>query len=281
MKLFQLMTPESGFEYHYARTLFIFLVAIDNRPTDPYSEHNSMFRSMTERYSVWIMRRSLIFDGISEPLPSCVKTLLPWRHTMSTKTKRFPITLQIRKHLKIEVDLLRPADIKDLMKLYSSLEDSAISRIPWHVNSPNHPKLIKRLIEDDRAHFLSALHKGEIIGSISLHHNPALWTGHIGSVVFVSHPDYRRYGIASALFEEIIPFAQSLNIEKLYAQLTKENVQGIRMLKHFGFTREATFKDHIKDSYGRYQDMRVYSLDLEGAHKAMADLIANFSDYSG
>jgi RimJ/RimL family protein N-acetyltransferase len=200
---------------------------------------------------------------------------------MSTKTKRFPISLQIRKHLKIEVDVLKAADIKDLMNLYAALEDDAISRIPWNVNSPNHPKLVKRLMEDDRAHFMSARHKGEMIGSISLHHNPALWTRHIGSVVFVSHPDYRRYGIASTLFEEIIPLAQSLDIEKLYAQLTKENVQGIRMLKHFGFTREATFKDHIKDPYGRYLDMRVYSLDLEGAHKAMADLIADFSDYSG
>ncbi len=200
---------------------------------------------------------------------------------MATKTKRFPISLQIRKHLKIEIDLMQQADIKDLMTLYASLEDEAISRIPWHVNSPNHPKLVKRLMEDGRAYYLSAKHKGDIIGSISLHHNPALWTRHIGSVVFVSHPDYRRFGIASALFEEIIPFAQSLKIEKIYAQLTKENVQGIRMLKHFGFTREATFKDHIKDPYGRYLDMRVYSLDLEGAHKAMADLIANFSDYSG
>jgi RimJ/RimL family protein N-acetyltransferase len=200
---------------------------------------------------------------------------------MPTKTGTFPISIEIRKHLEVDIKPLKTSEIPKLMTLFKTLEDQAISRLPWNVNDPNHARIVKRQLEDGRAHFLTAWHNDEIIGSISLHQNTALWTRHNGSVVFVSHPDYRRYGIASVLFEQIIPFAESMDIEKIYAQLTKDNVQGIRMLKHFGFTREATFKDHIKDRYGRYIDMRVYTLDLEGAHKAMADLIANFSDYSG
>ncbi len=200
---------------------------------------------------------------------------------MSTTKSRFPRTVEIRKHLEVEIKPLEISQIDKLMELCSSLEDAAIARIPYDVSSPNYSRLVKRQIEDGRVHTLVAWHNDNIVGSLSLHHNPALWTKHIGSVVFVSHPEYRRYGIASVLFEELISFGQDLGIEKIYAQLTKENVMGIKMLKRFGFTREATFKDHIKDQYGRYMDMRVYSLDLEGAHRDMADLIAGFSDYSG
>lgn len=76
MKLFQLMTPESGFGYHFARTLIIFHMTIDNCPSDSYSEHNSMLRRMIERYLVLKTRRFLIFDGISKPFHLAIKNPL-------------------------------------------------------------------------------------------------------------------------------------------------------------------------------------------------------------
>ncbi|MCB2212405.1 GNAT family N-acetyltransferase [bacterium] len=194
---------------------------------------------------------------------------------------RLPLSIKVRRHLEVEINLLNASQLNDLMEMYSTLDDKSLARLPYDVNSPHYPRVLKRQLEDNRAIFLVAWHDGKIIGSLALYHGQALWTRHVGRVIFVSHPEYRRYGLATVLFEEMIPLAQAMEIEKLYAQLTKDHVDGIKMLKTFGFAREATLKDHIKDRYGRYHDMRIYSLDLEGAHKSMEELISSFSDYSG
>ncbi|MBS1260755.1 MAG: hypothetical protein MAG453_00071 [Calditrichaeota bacterium] len=200
---------------------------------------------------------------------------------MTTYADRYPRRLRLRKNLVSEIRPLDVAEVRDLMTLYHALDETAVSRLPHDVQSPNFPKMLRRQLEDERLHILVTWHEDDIIGSLSLYRSESIWARHIGNVVFVSHPEYRRFGIATILFEEILPIAQSLGIEKIYAELTRDHIDGIKMLKHFGFSREATLKDHIKDRYGRYRDMRIYSLDTEGAHKAMEELIAGFSDYSG
>lgn len=200
---------------------------------------------------------------------------------MEADTKRYPRKVEVRKGLVVEIKPLKTNQIDDLMELYWALDEKAVAKLSHDVNGPHYPRSVKRRMEDKRVYYLVAWNQGKIIGSLALYHGESLWSRHIGHVVFVSHPEYRRYGIATILFDEVLPLAESLGIEKLYAELTREHSESIKMLKNFGFTREATLKDHIKDRYGRYRDMRIYSLDTEKAHREMEALISEFSDYSG
>lgn len=200
---------------------------------------------------------------------------------MSGVLDRYPRKVEIRKHLVVEIKPLDIEHIPDLTAMFKTLDDRAVEKIPVDVTDANYERGLKRRLEDGRTHILAAWKDGAILGEIALYPRQSSWTKHTAAVVFVSHPEYRRYGLATILFEEMLPWAQSLGIEKVYAELSKDHVDGIKMLKHFGFTREATLKDHIKDRYGRYHDMRIYSLDMERAHKEMEALIADFSDYSG
>ncbi len=194
----------------------------------------------------------------------------------------YPKSVVCRKDFRVEIRLLEIADIPKHVEMLKTLDEHDRANLPHDVMDPNYPKKIARQIEDDLAHRLVAWHEGdEIVASLALYRGTSVWMRHTGDVVLVTHPKYRRYGIATVLFDEMIPLAQMLKIEKIYAQLTKKHTEAINMVKVIGFRREAILKDHIKDKYGRYRDLRIYSMDLEAAHRAMEELMTQFISYSG
>ena len=194
---------------------------------------------------------------------------------------RYPHEVLCRKKMKLIIKPLEIADIDDQMKFFASLPEADLIRLPHNVMEENYPRRMKRQIEDGRVFRLVAWKGKEIVGSLALYRGTSRWTEHTGSVVVVTHPKYRRFGVGTVLFDEVIPLAKSLEIEKIYANLLEEHKEAIRLFKSFGFKREALLHHHVKDSYGRYRNLRIFSIDLEEAHKAMEDLISQFSDYSG
>ncbi len=194
---------------------------------------------------------------------------------------RYPRTVKCRKNLKIVIRPLQEEDLDSLEELFSELDDQALAKLPYDVRNINYARKIRRQMEDGTAYRLLAWHNDKVVGQLAMYRSSSMWVRHTASLVFIVHPDYRRYGIATHLFDEMIPLAESLGLEKVYAHMTKDHKAGIRMLKEIGFRREATLRDHVKDKYGRYKNLRIYAIDLEEAHKAMEEHLANFGDYSG
>lgn len=181
--------------------------------------------------------------------------------------------------------IVRPLGVEDIVEeieLYKQLDTRDQAKLPNDLLDPNYERKVKRSMEDNRVHSLGAWMDDQLVGVLSLYSGRTGWTAHTGSVVVVTHPGFRRFGIATVLFDRMIPHAESLGLEKLYADLTANHTAAIRMFKHIGFQREATLKDHVKDRYGRYHNLRIYSMDLSAAHRAMEEMLAHHThDYSG
>ncbi|HEB83719.1 MAG TPA: GNAT family N-acetyltransferase [Bacteroidetes bacterium] len=200
---------------------------------------------------------------------------------MSAETRRYPKRVKCKRDLEIKIQPLKKAHIPQLMELFRSLDRTDRAMLRSDVLDPYYQKRIARQIVDEDVNRLVAWSGDQIIASLVLHRGRARWIRHTGEVRIIVHPKFRRYGIAVILLEEVVPYARSMGVEKLYANMMPEQVAAIRLFKSIGFHREATLRDHVKDSYGRYHNMRIYSMDLEAAHKAMDDLISSFSDFSG
>ncbi len=198
-----------------------------------------------------------------------------------SRGKRFPHKVECRHGVTVEVRPLRAKDTPELKEFYDSLEPSERSLLRTDTKAEYFVKRIQRQIKDDDVYRLVAWHDDKIISSMSLLRGRANWTNHTGEIRVVTASKYRRYGIVMHLLEEISPYAESLGIEKLYVYLTPEQKAAIRLAKTIGFHREATLKDFLKDNYGLYHNVRIYSMDLEAAHKAMDELLANMAGYSG
>jgi len=195
--------------------------------------------------------------------------------------KEYPKKITCRKNKEIEVRILDENDIDQEIELYKSLSKNDQSKIAFDANDIHFVKRIRHGIEDELIYRIGALENGKLIAILALFVGRSNWIRHTADIRQVTHPSFRRFGIGKILFEEMILLAGHLKIEKIYARLYSLHSEAIPMLRSIGFKREATFKDHIKDVYGRYRSMRIYSIDLEAAHKAMDALMNEYHDYSG
>ncbi|MDD5088200.1 MAG: GNAT family N-acetyltransferase [bacterium] len=197
------------------------------------------------------------------------------------KKQQISRQIECRHGLMIEVKPLRVEDIPELGKLHRSLAESERALLPEDVLDPHYEHEIRRQIEDHRVHRLVAWQDGKIIGSAAMRPGRQRWMSHTMDLRVITHPKYRRYGIAMVLMRESIPYAQETGIEKICVQIMPAQRAAINLFKHFGFRREATLRDFVKDQYNSYHDIRIYSMNVEGAGTKMEELLSSFHEYSG
>ena len=90
-------------------------------------------------------------------------------------------------------------------------------------------------------------------GYIGVHH--ILDEGYITSLVV--HPGRRRAGIASALLQEVVDYAESHHLKRLTLEVRVSNSGAIALYERFGFERDGVrpgFYDSPKE------DAAIYSL---------------------
>ena len=200
---------------------------------------------------------------------------------MEAMKERYPHTVICRKQFEVVIKPLELDEIPKEIELFQQLDKKDQAKLPNDLNDPNYPNRMRRWLEDERVITVGAWSGDQIVGVLSLYPGVTNWTRHTGDVVIVTHPKYRRYGIATVLFDEMIPFAESLGIDKLYANLMEEHKEAQKLFSSIGFSLEATLKDHIQDTYERRHHLSIYSMDLDAAHRAMEELMSHIQDYSG
>lgn len=199
---------------------------------------------------------------------------------------KYPIEVTCRKNCKVVIKPLLEEEIPQMIDMYKSLDERDLAMLRNDVLDPNYEKRVRRQIEDNDVFRLAAWNKvnaeeEKIVGVLALHRGEGRWLRQTSRIRMETHPQFRRFGIAISLFEQVIPYAASLGIEKLYAEVMPEQKAAIDMIKKIGFTREATLRDHIKDKYNLYHHLRIYSIDLEAHSKAMEEMLSEFQRYSG
>ncbi len=194
------------------------------------------------------------------------------------KKRRFPHRRECRRGLVVEIRKMQEKDISKLQKLHKSLTKMDRALLREDVLSPYYKRLVKRQIEDKFEQRLVAWYDDKIVGSLTLYRSRERWLSHTCEIRAITHPDFRKYGITTALIEEAIPFAKTMGIEKIFVNIMPEQKAAAKLAKSIGFQREATYVDHVKDEYGMYHDVRRYSLDMEAAFKAMDTLLSKLTE---
>ena len=150
---------------------------------------------------------------------------------------------------------MRPLSVR----LASADDSDAIARL---INSAKADTLVSEVDVQDRAERIRSLIEagqniqfiaeggGEVVGEIALalgHPAPA-------SLGLSVRPDWRRRGVASALIEEAVTWAQSHDVHKLSVEVFPENDAALSLLGKHGFEEEGRLKGHFQRIAGKPRD---------------------------
>lgn len=187
----------------------------------------------------------------------------------------YPKWVDCRHELKVLIRPLEKRDIHTLVNMLHALDASDRCRLPCDVNDPGYPERLQQEIEHQTVYRLVAwIGNEQILGSLALYPGSVRWFDHTARVVLVTHPDYRRYGVATVLFDEVIPLAESLGVRKLFTEVTDLHKEAIRLARMLGMKREANLTDHMKDSEGRFHNLYIYAMTLKTAQEKLAERLA-------
>lgn len=96
-----------------------------------------------------------------------------------------------------------------------------------------------------------------IVGDGTLYLWPHGWHRHIGEIRLSVASAHRKQGLGTLLLTELFSLALQLNLDKIAANVMREQVHEIAMLERIGFKKEAELRDHVMDLAGRKHDLII------------------------
>lgn len=195
--------------------------------------------------------------------------------------KNYPQTYKLKNGKEVVIRLLEPDDEKKLNRFFESLPETELHYFRTDVrNSETISGWIENLDHKWRVR-LVAFHGDRMIAEWAVLHREHGWTRHVCELRGMVHPDWRGLGLGNILIYDILTIAHELEKEKVIVELLAQQKLVIRRFEHIGFQKEALFKNHVKDSRGRLEDLIVMSMELEPAWKKMEQLVHDMGDHGG
>lgn len=123
-------------------------------------------------------------------------------------------------------------------------------------------ELVQRWSESDPLRLISVADDGAIRGIIGIRRGQGM-SSHVGEIMLVVSPVYRRQGVASELVKNVIVEAMRAGVTHIFVEVTAQQQAMIDMFRTFGFTGEALLRGFIKEPDGQLQDLIMLTNRVE------------------
>ena len=194
--------------------------------------------------------------------------------------KDYPTTKEIKDGSTLNIRLMKREDKDRILEFFAKIpeEDKIYSR-----ENVANAKVIEnywiRRIEQGTSVTILAFLASELAGEATLHQASAAWSAHVGYIRVKVAKEHRRKGIAMVLLSEIYKMARRMKLDKICAEVIKEQKEIIEIFsKHLGFKEEAVLRDHVKDAKGNKHNLIILSnnptelLEEIGRHMTFHDI---------
>lgn len=156
-------------------------------------------------------------------------------------------------------------DIQDIHKMHSYAEVMEHNTIGTPTELTDTEKILNAVLEDkdsrDKSHFSWTIRlksNDEFIGEIGLNLAPARYQK--GEVHYSIMPDHWSHGYATEALKGLIDYAfDKMNLHRIEAGVSVENLSSIKVLEKVGMTREGR-KRQILPIRGEWKDNFFYAI---------------------
>ena len=170
---------------------------------------------------------------------------------------RYPQKVTLEDGTELVLKAMNKQDERILMDFFEDLYESDRQYLRNDVSNYRVVREWFNNLNYNRVFPLLAVHEGRIVANATLHRKPFGWMRHVGEIRIVVSPSFRKRGLASVMFTELIHTAEEAGLEKLIAEMAVTQVGAIEVFRKMGFKDEAVLKGYIRDAKDEVHDLLI------------------------
>lgn len=185
----------------------------------------------------------------------------------ATKTleafKNYPLHVDLkgRKYL---IRQLQATDGEAIMKFASNLPPHDLLYMRRDITTEAGVKRWLTGVDEERIHSVIAENaEGDMVGYSTIHQDDLEWTQHVADLRVTVSTTERGSGLGRLLIREAFNIALSLDVRRVTASMTTDQVASRNLFQELGFKNEALLKDHVRDREGKLHDLLIMACDVE------------------
>ncbi len=102
-----------------------------------------------------------------------------------------------------------------------------------------------------------------MVGYSTIHQDDLEWTQHVADLRVAIATTERGSGLGRLLIREGFNVALSLNVSRVTAHMTTDQIASRNLFQELGFQNEALLKDHVCDKNGDHHDLLIMAVNVE------------------
>lgn len=183
---------------------------------------------------------------------------------LETLVARYPSHVTLPDNTAVEVRFMRRGDADTVTTFAKSLPAADLMFLRLDITDDETLEGWIQNIEKGLSTTLLAMCDGKMIGYASVHRDPVPWTRRVGEIRINLDPSARNVGLGRVMISQIFDLARAMDIKKLIANMTDDQIGARAALRRLGFMPEAVLADHVEDRNGRLHDLVVMAYDIDG-----------------
>lgn len=177
--------------------------------------------------------------------------------------RNYPLHVELKGRA-YQIRQLQPSDGDAILKFAASLPPHDLLYMRRDITTDAGVKRWLAGVSEERIHSVIAENTaGEMVGYSTIHQDDLEWTQHVADLRVTVSTTERGSGLGRLLIREAFNIALSLDVRRVTASMTTDQIASRNLFQELGFKNEALLKDHVRDREGKLHDLLIMACDVE------------------
>jgi RimJ/RimL family protein N-acetyltransferase len=184
--------------------------------------------------------------------------------TVANAVSDFPQEVTLDDGQTIEIRVAEKKAAESIVKFAKNLDEQDLLFLRVDITEPSVVENWLKNVKTGETVSVLAWQGKNVVGYGTVDRNSARWTRRVGEIRVNVAPEFRGRGLGRQLTGRIFDIARRLDLKKLTANMTPDQIGAQAAFHRLGFRPEALLADYIEDRNGETHDLVIMSYDIDG-----------------
>ncbi|NKC01711.1 MAG: GNAT family N-acetyltransferase [Pseudomonadales bacterium] len=183
---------------------------------------------------------------------------------VANAVSEFPLEVTLDDGETVEIRVAEKKAAEAILKFATNLDEQDLLFLRVDITEPKVVENWLKNVKKGETLSLLAWRGEDVVGYGTVDRNSARWTHRVGEIRVNVAPELRGQGLGRQLTGKIFDIARRLDLKKLTANMTPDQIGAQAAFTRLGFRPEALLADYIEDRSGETHDLVIMSYDIDG-----------------